>query len=297
MNNDKLNHEMIPTARLKVDPNYQRSAVSSYRRIVAMGWDPVLAGALSVADRNGRRNGEMYVFDGQQRLLAARELGIREVLCVVLDESTAAREALAFAEMNGPGRTSVTFVQRFHALLQGGDERAREIVAIAARCDVAITPVHGGGKQNKDPRLTRAVGALWTIYGDGGRQRLALLEKVLSTARRAWPDEPRALDGLILYGLAAFLYTYESHPRFSSRRLDDRLSVNPPERLIRRAKSISDSGFNTSGGSTGMKFNKAGPRLAVLELYNQHLRNPLPEATLVDFRKIATGHSPWSEDE
>lgn len=84
---------------LKIDHSYQRGEVSEVNTLaLARGFDWVAFNSIVVMQRE---NGDMYVVDGQQRLLAARKRGdINDVPCLLFKSEGRDHEAMAFISLN-----------------------------------------------------------------------------------------------------------------------------------------------------------------------------------------------------
>jgi hypothetical protein len=109
---------MINVAELKVDHSYQREEGND-RIILAIArnfsWEAF--GSLVVMERH---NGERFVVDGQQRLLAARRRGdTRMVPCVVFMSDGREHEARAFISLN-VNRSHVSAAAKFSAAVMAG---------------------------------------------------------------------------------------------------------------------------------------------------------------------------------
>lgn len=102
---------------LHVDHDYQRDDVNESRVFdIAKNWSWTACGTLSVARRP---DGQLWVFDGQHRLLAARKReDIQTLPCLVFDVSECREEARSFVEANtnrGPMKASSKFKGRLAA--------------------------------------------------------------------------------------------------------------------------------------------------------------------------------------
>lgn len=107
---------------LGVDDTYQRTLNDVKRKQIAAAFNWAAFGVLTVARR---RNGSLFVIDGQHRLSAAlSRKDITDVPCVIFDtEDDIAGEARDFIDTN-TSRKPVSAVEKFKALLVTEDHAA-----------------------------------------------------------------------------------------------------------------------------------------------------------------------------
>lgn len=105
---------------LKINEEYQRSAIKNKIADITAEWSWLACGALIVA----KRDGSLWVVDGQHRLLAAmRRSDIRALPCVIFETETIKDEAIGFLSAN-TNRRPVTAIGKHKALVASGDEAA-----------------------------------------------------------------------------------------------------------------------------------------------------------------------------
>lgn len=116
---------MIPIDELKIDDAYQRQEVSKKNTDkIAREFEWEAFNSLVVMER---QNGEKYVIDGQQRLLAARKNGtIKNVPCILFKSIGKEHEASAFIALN-THRVTVGAVDKFRANMLAGASPEKEI--------------------------------------------------------------------------------------------------------------------------------------------------------------------------
>jgi hypothetical protein len=103
---------------LQIDSQYQRELSQHRVDQIKEAWSWLACGVLLVAER---KPGEFYVFDGQTRLSAARELrNIDEMPCLVFKLDDVPAEAMAFFRANCV-RGPVSMFDKVHALVVAGD--------------------------------------------------------------------------------------------------------------------------------------------------------------------------------
>lgn len=124
--------------RLHVDDTYQRSIEGGASRNLIMkiaeNWDWRLCLPLLVS----RRNGELFVIDGQHRLEAARLRGdIQHLPVVVFDFDDPKAEADLFVQANR-SRRPMSNLDDFHAAVAAGDPKALEIHTAVTEAGLAV---------------------------------------------------------------------------------------------------------------------------------------------------------------
>lgn len=83
---------LVPVEDLHIDESYQRP-VQNHVRTIAEEWDDMKCDPLKI---NYREDGNLYVWDGQHRLVALKIMGIDYVLCVITVGLTQKQEAALF---------------------------------------------------------------------------------------------------------------------------------------------------------------------------------------------------------
>ena len=116
---------MVSVDELKVDHAYQRPEVSDQNTLaLARGFSWEAFNSIVVMER---ANGDKYVVDGQQRLLAARRRGdIRKVPCVLFKSDGREHEARAFIALN-IRRVKVPSVAKFNASVRAALNPEKQI--------------------------------------------------------------------------------------------------------------------------------------------------------------------------
>ena len=123
--NDRGRQCMIAVDELKIDYSYQRHEVSDRNTLaLARGFSWVAFNSIVVMER---QNGDKYVVDGQQRLLAVKRRGdIRDVPCVLFKSDGRDHEARAFIALN-VRRVKVPAVAKFIASVSAGLNPEKQI--------------------------------------------------------------------------------------------------------------------------------------------------------------------------
>ena len=178
--------QYLPPDLLQVDQSYQRTLDTDASRTLVRGiaqhWNWDLCQPLVVA----RRDGTLYVINGQHRLAAARLRGdIAQLPAVVVQYASAADEAASFVHLNQQ-RRPLTKIDLFKAAVASGDSEAAAILAAVHAAGLTIAP-HSNPTAWK-PGMVSNIGGLEVCW----RQRGA---RVTQVALRAMAD---GLQGQVL---------------------------------------------------------------------------------------------------
>ena len=130
--------QFVQIDQLKVDDSYQRSieggASKKLIRKIAENWDWRLCLPLIVS----RRNGELYVIDGQHRKEGAALRGdIRDLPVVVFDFEDPQQEAALFVQANR-SRRAMSTLDDFHAAVAAGDAKAIAINNVVTEAGLVV---------------------------------------------------------------------------------------------------------------------------------------------------------------
>lgn len=176
---------------LVVDDTYQRSIEggASQKLIVKMAenWDWRLCLPLLIS----RRNGELYVIDGQHRLEAARLRGdIPHLPVVIFDFDDPRSEAELFVAANR-SRRAMTKLDDFHAAIVAGDAKATVINDLVT-----------------DAGLTVGRNQAWQYWKPGEVVFVATLQRTINAhgdaiVSRALKMIASAFEGLVLVGVGS----------------------------------------------------------------------------------------------
>lgn len=263
--------EVVQTATLKIDPNYQRALDEKRVQRMSTEWDDALASALTIS----RRNGSSYVIDGQQRLAAARLRMLRELPALVHEGLSPSEEAALFVGLNTEARRP-SFFAIYRARLVAADEHAIWLADLLhTKGLVAVDHMPRRAEQ------LRAIQVLWTL----GKVDPRSVREALDVIIEAWPDDLRRFESHVLNGVWGFIHVYRDHPRYEQRRLTAKLGEGPAKTIYQRAKEL--------GGNNGGNGANAAARAAVLERYNRHLREGLDAVTQAQLKNLSMGRRIW----
>lgn len=220
-------YKKLKLDELLVDDAYQRAV--SHERVmdIVTNFDWALFNALWVGDR--RRSGKYYIVDGRHRMYAANILGIKTVWCEIRPTTGTEEEARVFVQLTTKRRKMNT-AQQFQAKLIYGDEEAIRIDKIVSknRFKIADPDLYSATALRVPANTISAVGTLEAIYRNGGTR---LLDRVLSTLRKAWDGDPATLQSQMLRAVAR---VYERHPDAADDRIARALGDKDPYALIER---------------------------------------------------------------
>lgn len=222
--------EVLPLTKLIVDDAYQRPLTTFVDRIIRK-YDPALVGTLVVSRRSAK---EYAVVDGQTRMEALREVGIKDVPCLVYLGLSQAQEASLFARLQKE-RRGIASYHRFRAALVAGEKEPTEIEEIVRDTGHAVGLEKGE---------ISAVAALEYAY----RKDPEILERLLLVCNGAW-DDGYVPAGDIIRGIAMYMDEDKKKRKIDDERLANRLSQVTPEQLRRRASALKEGvGEGGSGG-------------------------------------------------
>lgn len=212
---------MLPPADLKVDSYAQRSYDPRHAKRLSDNWNSRKLGVLKGSKRS---DDYVYVFDGQHRLGALRNLGADApglVPVLVYEGLSVAEEAEMFVAENAENRKPNP-IDVFRLQVVAGDPVATEIQKVLD--DHGLT-VQFGYTANS----IASVSALrWLHAMDGNR----LIHQVLDIVENAWgPTNRDARDGHLLKALGYVLIKAKGHPLDVSS-LQDKLGASGKPSLI-----------------------------------------------------------------
>lgn len=240
----KLIQKHLYVDEIQVDERYQRPIKPNQIRWIINHYDEVAFGRLLVAMRVVKaRKGTEYdqetywVIDGQQRLNAAKALGMKKVSCLVFESHGIDHEAKVFKQIN-TNRTAVRAVEVFKADLTANDETAVAINNVVRSCGFSI----GNGGLNKPWYEVASVVALTSLYKRGGPD---LLKDTLTLLKDVWDGERGCTNNFVIRGVATFMVRMEG--KYDRKRLVNKLTKHTPESIVRL---ISDYRKILGGNST-----------------------------------------------
>lgn len=248
MKNVTVKHDLVEVRTLKLAA-YQRAPQTSRVKIMASKFDENIIGTIVVS----KRDGQMFIVDGQHRVMLAKLKGIPFLWAEIHEGLTYEEEAKLFKIRNNEDGNQVKPAKSeiFHASVESKDPDSIRIKEIVESKGFKITNFTGNGN-------IVAVASVVRVYKKHGER---ILTSTIEVINKAWGGESDSLKGLMLEGMAAFIKVYEGEPSFSPETLVDHLSKVQPGKIIRDAKG------DTSTNSTSIKMMNA-----LLNYYNLGLR-------------------------
>lgn len=244
--------KQVTIADLKIDYRYQRPLNDSRADTISGGWDPKLAGTISVSQR---ANGDEYVVDGQHRMFGADRNGRRTMRAEVFTGLTLAEEAEMFDRLND-ARSRVDALTRFRARIMYGDPAAKSVEEIVNSLGATIQKAAG---RREEETGVRAVEALTKIYNRTGREGLTW---VLEVIRDAWDRIDQTTATARVLGGLEFVF------------INDRPSADE-DRLVRRLNEEGLIALNRIAQTNAQIYGGYGAKnfyRAILEIYNKGLK-------------------------
>lgn len=195
--------EWVLLSELRIDPEAQRALNKPWVKQRVSQFDADQLGYMVV---NRRKDGHLYIIDGQHRaeLLRAVGWGNQKVACELFDGLTQKEEAALFIARNT--RINVRTFDKFRVRVTAGEPTAVDIHRIVLDCGLALSQqIKGEGQVN-------AVASLERIYrGAGitsGKNGAAVLSRALRTIQSAWGRESANFEGAIVEGVGLVLTRY-----------------------------------------------------------------------------------------
>ncbi len=184
--------------QLEIDPRYQRSIDNPESQAliaeIALNWHWGRAQVLAVS----RREGRLFVVDGQHRLAAARLRGdIQQLPCLIEEFADVAEEAQLFNDLNDR-RRPVSAIDKFRAALVAGDESCTAIAGAMERAGLTLAP-HGNPNFWQPGQIANVGGirGAWKTHGP------AATELAMTLMADAFKGEVLHYAGTIFPGLVA----------------------------------------------------------------------------------------------
>lgn len=222
----------VPKRELRIDPEYQRAA--NEKKVLAIASDFMWA-AFGVASVARRKDGTLWVFDAQHRVLAAwRRDDINELPCIVYDVASQSEEALHFIQANTL-RKPLTSIDKHKAFVVAGDPVAAVVDDLARIAQRRI-----GG--DSSPSTIRCV-TLLRLW----------IDRDEALIRRMWPLIVRVCAGQVMPERVVDTLLYiESRicpgRTLTEKTLADRLAAQTAEGVNRAAANA--AALYTKGGAS-----------------------------------------------
>lgn len=244
--------EWVGVDLIDVDGNYQRAIKPALVDKILRKFSWSKFGALVLSRQAG---GRYSVVEGQHRWKAAvLHPDVDAVPAVVVAHHDVAGEAQSFLAINRD-RMAVTSVEQYWAGLTAGDETANAISAVLKSAGCDVVPENGHYRPNLTNSIT-AIDRCLKRYGQGATRRALLV------VRAAWPNEAKALRGVLITALARVIRANEKTVS------DADLSAAIRKESFARLTAHAEGFRNLSGGSSETALAKT-----IAELHNKGRRS------------------------
>jgi hypothetical protein len=193
---EKYDYQLLSCALLKLD-KYQRACNIERAYGYVEKFNPNLFEAIHVSYRDG----QYWVVDGQHRLIMAKKMGYKYILCQIHKGMTYEEEAKMFDELNGTETSKPTTIHaRINARLEYSDPATVEIKRIVEESGFIF-----GMDNSKAVNKIICTSTLIFIYKQIGARGLG---RVLYLIKGAWDGIYEAMDKCVLMGVYQFVKNY-----------------------------------------------------------------------------------------
>lgn len=169
---------------------YQRALSSTHISKIVRDFDERLLGLPVVSIRD---NGSVYVIDGQHRIAALEKLGIAQVDCQVLRETTTQAEAEMFVKVNTT-KKGLNGVDKFFALLEANNPSAISCRALFERHGWELVRGSTTRVQNRGELAMRPNAATLAIFNESPAE----LEIALKVLVEAFPTDADGIRSAVI---------------------------------------------------------------------------------------------------
>lgn len=250
--------ETVDLGLLQIDATYQRREMQHHKRI-AKEFDARACDPLKVAHR---KDGTLWIIDGQQRRKALQVLGYTHWRALVIESTGTQMEAHLFQVFGGGKNTvkALNVYDVFKAQLASHDPVAVAMQSVANKHGLEF--ITGGTRNTRYPYLSCIKHGYQLVKNHG----TAPLDKALAVTQLAWPQAEYSTSTMIVVGLTLFWMYF---PEADQKRLVDRSKGQPALYY----HQLGQDGLRGAGSNKG-QFKKIMLELFV-EKYNKGLRNRL----------------------
>jgi hypothetical protein len=184
---NKATLKFVSVNSVFVDTAYQRPL--NQKRIERLR-KAFTRGASKAISLSRRKDGSLYVYDGQHTLALHKAMGEAEIPACIVD-GTQALEAKWFLLMNGAGVSKASQREAFGAGLVAGDDVSLDVKALLDMHGVTVAS--GGASKGR----TSAIGSLKIWYKADGKR----LARVMLLIDRCWAQEDAAWTQIVMRGV------------------------------------------------------------------------------------------------
>lgn len=221
--NIKTSYEVVRVNELRLD-NYQRVLNMAKVKEFATKFDITQLGTITVS----KRNGNLYIVDGQHRVVLAKMVKVTELMAVVYEGMTYEEEAELFNKLNGAHgeKTNLRKSDIFNASIEAKDPKALDIKFIVEKLGFRISSTSG-------TNCLAAINAIEKIYNKYGNIHLY---NTLKLIKDTWYGESNSLSSLMLTGVSEFIKIYSGQNNFNESTFINQLSKVTAKKVIADSK-------------------------------------------------------------
>lgn len=249
-----------PVSKLFVDRRYQRGMVKAQVQYLVENWNwnkyhPIII--------SHRADGRYAIIAGQQRTLAAQELGISELPAIMMTHTDIPDEAESYL---GSGKTAnIGAGDRFKARIVANDTKAMDIWNEVDKSGFSLMCMQEDAAGKADPYAIKAVYALEQIYDQG------ILPRVLYTIRSSWGGAP--VPDMVTSNMLMGVYLAIRHLEYFE--VSDDMAAKSWAKVD--VKDILDRGYDRYKSMVGARSTYAGVAAVLVDAFNYRRREQVPE--------------------
>jgi len=245
----KTNYQLVNVNELSLG-KYQRTVKIQKVKSMAKSFDKTLLGTITVS----KREGQLFVIDGQHRVVLARIKRLKELMALVYEGLSYEEEAEYFNKLNGANgeKLRLSKAEIFNASIESKENTSLEIKNIVEEFGFKISPASG----------TNSIAAINTVEKIHKKYGVHHLHNTLRLLKGTWNGETYSLNNLMINGVSEFLIIYSSEIDFNLKTFTSQLSKVDPKIIVRESKS------DTSTDNTAVRMMNT-----LLKYYNKNLRN------------------------
>jgi len=245
----KTNYQVVMVNELSLG-KYQRTVKIQKVKAMAKEFDKTLLGTITIS----KRDGQLFVIDGQHRVVLARIKGLKELMALVYEGLTYEEEAEYFNKLNGANgeKLRLSKTEIFNASIEAKEDKSIEIKNIIEEFGFRISPASGINS-------VAAISTVEKIHKKHGGQHL---RNTLRLLKETWNGETYSLNNLMISGVSEFLKIYSSEIDFNKKTFVSQLSKVDAKLIIRESKS------DTSTDNSAVRTMNT-----LLKYYNKSLRS------------------------
>lgn len=253
--------ELVNISDLRVDERYQRDIKDSWLKQLTRDFDQMLLGVITVSRR---KDGSLYVVDGNHRRLAAKENGMDYIVADVREGLSLEKEAELFYKLN-TGQRKTNYNENLRALIAGENDEALRYKQCLDQSGVKYSLKSSDyGSHSMFVAHNAGVNAL-RKYG---------CEIIIRSLEIIKESQIRP-DGRVFQGICKIL----TYPGINGERIKTTLMKNPIEFFFRAMASFS------AGENSGGKGRETAMAKAIATYYNKGLKTNRIDLSFFDRKR------------